>query len=103
MRTSAVAACLVLVGLSSGADAEEVFHGSLLYTAASNCQFSRGGNQYNSVYHPRRAGNLNFTSLTQIHDLGGAAYHLDGLNFDATFRTVKAAGSELVPKLTLSL
>ena len=82
----------LLLALSSTASAEIIFQGTLKWTSADWCLYERPGAAYTSAYHPRLAGNMNFSGLTTLYQFGGAGYQLTGADFNATYRPVEGVG-----------
>jgi hypothetical protein len=92
MRRKWALAGAVLALMSASARAEVTFQGTVKWTNAQWCKFERPGAAYNSTYHPRVPGNMNFSGLTTLYQFGGAGYQLNNADFNHVFRPVLGVG-----------
>lgn len=92
IRGVIIGAALVAAA-TSGASAEVVFRGTTLITKVTpQCQNTRVGDTSVSRFHPKIAGNANFSGLSFVHQFSAIGYGLDGRSFDATLRAVRSGG-----------
>lgn len=86
-------ATALLAATPTIAAAEVVFVGTIINTAVTRqCQFSHAGDRFPSVYHPKVAGNENFSGLSWIRGHYAVGHSLAGRAFDANFRGVETGG-----------
>ena len=92
-RGAIVAAALFVTGVTTASAAETVFWGTIKITAVSaQCQKVHVGDNEQSQFHPKMAGNANFAGLSWVFRYGARGHALNGRNFDASFRTVQTGG-----------
>lgn len=80
--------------LSSQASAEVRFRGHVVITAINNCQNGemQVGWDFRSEFHPRLAGNDDFTGLSLVHDFGAIGNRLQSKDFTSAYQTVIKGG-----------
>jgi hypothetical protein len=87
------AAMFAWLGADTGF-AETRFRGNILFTAVQNCPdgYAREGWHFRSEFHPRVAGNDNFSAVSLVFDYGAAGFKLDNANFTASYQEVLTGG-----------
>ena len=91
---AAALGAVAMLGVT-GASAETVFSGIIRVTAATpQCEFfnEEGGRTFTSRFHPRIAGNADFTGLSFIQPLYAIGYSLEGASFTNAFQVVRSGG-----------
>ena len=93
MMKRAILAAALLAAATATASAEIVFVGTIKITAVSpQCQNINVNDINQSSFHPRVAGNANFSGISWVSNHSARGHGLNGLAFDATFRTVVTGG-----------
>jgi hypothetical protein len=85
---------VLLASLMAPAAAETRYRGAVVFTATKNCTANDAqvGWKFKSEFHPRLAGNGDFSAISLVYEYGAIGHKLNGANFTSTYATVKSGG-----------
>lgn len=79
--------------VATGANAETIFDGTLLFKSTSNCEFTQTNWRFTSIYRVANVGgNPNSSAISTVWLRGAIGYTLPVGTFAATFKSVDVSG-----------